>query len=336
MIGLLVDVDLVRDCISTNTTTTESTVTVAAVAESSTASTLVHVATTATSVLLNETSNLTIPTHNETLNCAELMSDIGKAQWSFLISGCFYLLIPTLIWVCITFFASVTRLPKVTKAARVRKVEEKSSTIEKESSHKIASRNKLLSNMFVFCVATLLLLTATSYSALFQFLPTLTTLGLGWHVKSAAFLSTTLGVAVVASRLAAILVSAIVKSTRIIFVCLALCILGSSLMACQLLVSNADWIMWVGSLTTGFALAPIIPACYVWTNEVTGLSPTQSAIIATGMIAGYSIGPLITSALTNTLGYLAMIYVVFVCCTLECIAGIVLRVIDRQLKKTLV
>ncbi len=50
-------------------------------------------------------------------------------------------------------------------------------------------------------------------------------------------------------------------------------------------------------------------------------------------IAGYSLGQLITSALTNLLGYLSIIYVVCVCCVLLCVAGIVLRVIERLLKR---
>ena len=91
--------------------------------------------------------------------------------------------------------------------------------------------------------------------------------------------------------------------------------------------------MWIGPFLTGFGLAPIVPCSYVWTHQIAGLSAVQSSVISAGIFAGFGVGPMATSALLKTFGYMAMMYVLFAFCIMQIVIYIALYYLNKKFKK---
>lgn len=113
--------------------------------------------------------------------------------------------------------------------------------------------------------------------------------------------------------IAAIVTSILTSSSKILACCLPLSILGA-VMVTYGVSAFSDSFIYIGLLIVGFALTPIVPACYAWTNKVTGLSPTHSAIITIGAKLGFILGPRILTALQSAFGYMSVLYTIIACC----------------------
>ena len=128
-------------------------------------------------------------------------------------------------------------------------------------------------------------------------------------------------------------VSAFFKAEYVIALGLALSLLGVTVSFFAALGYLSALAIWIGTFLTGFGLAPIVPSSLVWTNQVSGLSAVQAAVIAVGMFAGFGLGPMTTSILLKTFGFMTMIYILFIFCFIQVVLSVALNFIDKQLKK---
>jgi hypothetical protein len=259
------------------------------------------------------------------------ITNIAKAQWSYLIVGVWFA-IPVIVWAAMyKLLPPATRLVKSVSVAKTMPYVNGDSNGCATSETK--SKQRRMRIIFLSVMLVLMIVSSVALSAFLQYIPPLATLGLGWDVKMAAVLSTTVSIAVVAARLIATLTSAIISTPTLVGCSLIISSLGVViLLAMTLVVVPIDWMIWTGSFLAGFGLAPIIPSCYVWTNQVMGLSATQSSIISAGMLTGFCVGPLVTSALSSTFGHMTMVYVVSVSCFVQNFAGIGLRFVAQKLQ----
>ena len=172
-----------------------------------------------------------------------------------------------------------------------------------------------------------------SLGSLLQYLQTFATLFLGWEVKMAALLNFALGISIVAGRFVASFVSEFLESQFLVVYCLTSSIIGMNVTLAVSLGYLSTLTMWVGSFILGFGLGPIVAGIFVWTNQVTGLSAVQAATLAVGIFAGVGLGPMLTSLLLASFGYMAIMYVLYFCCSFQVLIYLALHFISKQMTK---
>ena len=264
---------------------------------------------------------------NQNVSDCDVISDcyvvnplVYLATWSFVISGAMFA-VPCCLLAFVSFLSQKTKLKHI-KIATVNKNSESS-----------GMSSKILSKLFVCCTMMFTFFYAITVGTFLQYLQTFATSQLGWEVKTAALLNVVVGGSIVAGRVVAMFISVFLESMSLIAYSLAISLVGITVSFAVSLGHLSTKAMWTGSFLIGFGLAPIVSCSYVWTHQIAGLSAVQSSIISAGILAGFGLGPMTTSALLKTFGYMAMMYILFAFCIMQIVIYIALFCLNKKFKK---
>lgn len=270
-----------------------------------------HFTTTPTTASINiGNSALNTESYDVTHTSVNCSIQVTNASKSFFVVGFLYLLIPGLIWGVGSLLAIVSKLPQASCIIL------SSSESNNRSEYQQSKSRRLLFYLFIGMLKVLVVLHAINFIMI-----------------TSLFNQPLLALAAIIAYVAAIVTSILASSSKILACCLPLSILGA-VMFTYGVSAFSDSFIYIGSLIVGFGLTPIIPACYAWTNEVTGLSPTHSAIITSGAKFGLTLGPRILAALQSAFGYMSALYTIIACCVFQFAIVIFLLILVKwQLKK---
>jgi hypothetical protein len=141
------------------------------------------------------------------------------------------------------------------------------------------SASGCLVHTFILLMAAIALMYTYTAGSLMQYLQSFVTLGLNWDVRNAAYLNTVMGSGNVIGRLISMPLSIHVPIFFIVAGSVLTLTLGCILIVLVGLGSVPEGVMWAGTIIAGIGWSPVISCAFYWTNQVTGLTVTQSAVI---------------------------------------------------------
>jgi hypothetical protein len=275
-----------------------------------------HFATTPTTASMNiGNSALSMKSDDVTHTSVDCFIQVTNASKSFLVVGLLYLLIPGLIWGVGSILAIVSKLPQ----ASCNTLSSYPPESRSNSEYQRRKSRRLLCSLFIGMLTVFVILHVIIHDELNL---------IGWILAS-SYKRSNFDIIFCLSHIVAIATSVVVSSSKIIACCLSLGILGAVIMTYCVSTSYSDLLMYIGLLIVTFGLTPVLPACYAWTNEVTGLSPTHSAIISVGAMLGSLVG----SSVFHAFEYVPILFAIIACCVFQFAIMIVLIIIEWQLKK---
>ena len=265
--------------------------------------------------------------HNDVINinttngCYAINPQVSLAKWSFLLSGVISA-IPSGIMIIAIFWSQ----------QRVKLEKKIYFSLESDASEISGMSKKNVTALFFCCTVIMTFSNGFAQGTLLQYLQTFVTEFIGWEVKTAALLNFAFGTAMAAGRVVATVVSAFCESEILITYNLILALIGISVCFAACLGYLHIWTIWIGTPLTGFGLAPIGTGVIMWTNQIMGFTFVQATVNTAVMFAGFGMGPMTTSLLLNTLGYMTMIYLVFAFSIFQTIVLFALHSLDCRSK----
>jgi hypothetical protein len=249
------------------------------------------------------------------------VAGVEAVRWAFVLSAA--------VWLCPAgVFALTLILSRNTGLTLVQRKSSKATS----SSCLPTSQIGLLSCTFPILAAAFQLVLFATYSISIDYMQTFATVGLHWHVDSAAYLNVVCGVFKVIGHILAIVLSSRVELSSMIMCNVSIWTAGHVVIYLSSAALLPGFAMWIGASAAGLGYASMAPVIYLWVNKLVSMTSVQAATVTIGAYVGILLGSTLVSILFAEFGHMAAIYMAVAGCFLLCVLTAMLILCAKCLK----